>query len=129
MTDPSAGLSARERQVMDIVYRLRKATAADVERELERPPTNATVRSILRSLEAKGHLTHGRSGATFVYRPVHSRESVERGVLSHVVRTFFDGSAADAVAALVGRGEGLSEEERTRVTDVLRGLEEEEGAS
>ena len=126
MTDPSAGLSARERQVMDIVYRLREATATDVEVEMTRPPTNATVRSILRTLEAKGHLTHGRSGATFVYRPVRPREAAKRGALSHVVRTFFDGSAADAVAALVGRGDGLSEAERDRVSQVLRSLEAED---
>ena len=128
MPDPSAGLSARERQVMDIVYRLREATAADVQRELAHAPTNATVRSILRTLEGKGHLTHGRAGATFVYRPVHPREQVKKGALSHLVRTFFDGSAAEAIAALVGEGEGLSEEERRRVSELLQSLEEGGGA-
>jgi len=125
-TDPGAGLSAREREVMDVVYRLREVTTADVERELADPPSNATVRSILRTLEEKGWLTHRRDGVRYVYRPVESRERTRRLAVKHLVRTFFDGSVADAVAALVGRGDVLDEREQERLRELLEELEQDE---
>ncbi len=125
MSDPGAGLSAREREMMDIVHRLREVTVADVEREMVDPPSNATVRSILRVLEEKQWLQHTRDGARFVYRATESRDRTKKRALGHVVSTFFDGSISDAVAALVGRGEGrLSDRERVRVAELLRSLEE-----
>ena len=88
-TDPHAGLSAREREIMDIVFRLRQATAVDIRRQMSVPPTNATVRSTLRVLETKGWVEHSRDGARFVYGPVVSRERVKSKALGHLVRTFF----------------------------------------
>ena len=125
MTDPGAGLSAREREVMDIVYRLRAVTATDVEREMEDPPSNATVRSALRTLERKGWITHERDGLRYVYRAARSRERTRRDALRHVVRTFFDGSVAEAVSALVGRADRMDERERARIADLLARLERE----
>ena len=122
--DPQAGLSAREREMMDVIYRLRQATAVDVRREMVDPPTDATVRSTLKVLEEKGWLEHGRDGARFVYSAVQSREQVKRDALGHVVGTFFDGSAADAVAALLGRGgSGLSDRERERIAEMLKEID------
>ena len=123
--DPGAGLSAREREVMDIIHRLREASATDVEREMEQAPSNATVRSILRGLEEKEQLVHRRDGARYVYRPSQSRERVRKRALSHLVSTFFDGSPSEAVAALVGRGKRLSAKERDRLKALLKALEEE----
>ena len=124
-TDPQAGLSAREREIMDILFRLRLATAAEVRREMTDPPTDATVRSTLRVLEEKGWVGHQRDGARFMYQPIESRDRVKRRALGHVVQTFFDGSAADAVAALVGSKKGISEQERARIAELLREVEEE----
>ena len=125
-SDPSAGLSAREREVMDIVHRLGEATAAAIERDMDNAPSNATVRSILRTLESKGHLTHGRDGATFVYRAVQPKDKLKRDALSHVLRTFFNGSMAEAVASLAGRDSGLSAGERKQLADLLRDLEDQD---
>ena len=124
-SDPLAGLSAREREIMLLIYRLGEATAADVEQAMESPPTNATVRTILRSLEEKGWVTHGRDGARFVYRAMEAGSRVRRRALEHVVQTFFRGSTAEVVASLIGSSEGLAEEERARIAELLESLDGE----
>lgn len=121
--DPLAGLSAREREVMDIVLRLQEATAAQVEEELADPPSNATVRSILRTLEEKGWLEHTRDGATFVYRPTQQRTRVATHALRHLARTFFDDSPVELVSALLGSTRSLSPEEREEMAKLLRTLD------
>jgi predicted transcriptional regulator len=99
---PPLNLSRRERQIMDVVYRRGEATAADVAAELPDPPTYTTVRGLLRILEEKGHLRHREEGTRYVYFPSTPRDAAGHSVLAHVVRTFFDGSPARAMAALLG---------------------------
>ena len=110
--DPPMNLSRRERQIMDVVYRLGRATAADVTAQLADPPTYTTVRGLLRVLEGKGHLRHEQDGPRYVYLPTVPRDAAQASALSHLVRTFFGGSAEAAVAALLDlKGEDISDTE------------------
>lgn len=99
---PKSGFSRRERQIMDIVYGLGEATAAEIHERLPDPPTYTAVRGLLRVLVDKGHLQVEPDGARYLYKPVTPRETAGVSLLSHVVQTFFGGSAAAAMAALVG---------------------------
>jgi len=102
MSNPvSETLSRRERQIMDILHRLRHATAATVRDELVSPPSYSAVRALLAILEAKGHVRHDVDGPRYVYAPVAPRSAERMSALRHVVRTFFDGSTEDAVMALL----------------------------
>lgn len=122
-------LSKRERQIMDVVYRVGQATAAEVHAELPDAPTYTTVRGLLRILEEKGHLQHVEEGPRYVYRPSTPREDAGASLLSHVVSTFFDGSAAKAMAALLGSGAGkVSDAELARLAELVeRARETKEG--
>ena len=101
MTRPaSAALGRRERQILETVYRLGRATVAQVRDELPDPPSYSAVRGMLNLLESKGHLKHEADGLRYVYLPVISAGVARRRVLSDVVRTFFGGSAAEAASAL-----------------------------
>jgi predicted transcriptional regulator len=97
----SADLSRRERQIMSIVYQLGRATAAEVLGELDDPPSYSAVRSHLRILEEKGHLRHEQDGPRYVFLPTLPRDRARLGALRQVLQTFFDGSASQAVAALL----------------------------
>lgn len=99
--DLAAYLSRRERQVMDVIYRLGEATVAEVIGQLPDPPTNPAVRAVLRALEEKGWLTHEQRGAQYLYRPVLPRSSASRRALRRLVDTFFDGSPEKALIALL----------------------------
>jgi predicted transcriptional regulator len=101
MPDSATQLSRRERQIMDVIYRRGQATAADVLQDIPDPPSYSAVRALLRLLEDKGHVRHEQDGPRYVYLPTVNRERARRSALTHVVRTFFDGSATDAVAALL----------------------------
>jgi predicted transcriptional regulator len=116
-----AVLSRRERQIVDILYRRGRATAAEVMEELPGDSTYSTVRTQLRVLEEKGHVRHDQDGQRYVYSPAVPRGTVRRSALKHLVETFFDGSVEQAVAALLG-GEGsrLSEEQLDRIEDLLK---------
>lgn len=94
--------SRRERQIMDAVYKLGEATAAEVLAEIADPPSYSSVRALLRVLVDKGHLRHHEDGPRYVYAPTVSREKASVGALKQVVNTFFDGSASQAVSALLG---------------------------
>lgn len=94
-------LSRRERQIMSIVYRLGAATAAEVRALLDDPPSYSAVRSHLRILEDKGHLRHDQDGPRYVYAPTLPRDRARLGALRQVLHTFFEGSASQAVAALL----------------------------
>ena len=109
-------LSRRERQIMDILYRRGRATAADVMREMPGEPNYSTVRTQLRVLEEKGHVRHEEEGPRYVYSPAVPRSSARRSALKHLVRTFFDGSPEQVVAALLG-GEAakISDEDLARI--------------
>src|SRR5687767_7322979 len=95
-------LSRRERQIMDILYRKGRATAAEIMKEMPGDPSDSTVRTQLRVLEAKGHVKHEEEGLRYAYMPVVPRRAVRKSALRHVVDTFFDGSAEKVVAALLG---------------------------
>ena len=109
-------LSRRERQIMDILYRRRRATAAEVMADLPGEPSDSTVRTQLRVLEQKGHVRHEEQGLRFVYMPAVARSAARKSALKHLVETFFDGSAEKTVAALLG-GEAarLSDDELRRI--------------
>jgi len=114
-------LSRRERQIMDIIYRLGRATSAEVRAQLPDAPTYTTVRGLLRILEEKGHLRHEEEGTKFVYYPSLAREKAGNSILSHIVRTFFDDSAANAMAAMLGNsGRSLSATELERLSDLVK---------
>jgi predicted transcriptional regulator len=97
----STHLSRRERQIMDILYRLGSATAAETRENLPDAPSYSAVRALLRILEDKGHLKHDYDGPRYVFTPVVSRPAAQKSALRQMVRTFFDGSATQAVAALL----------------------------
>ena len=113
-------LSRRERQIMDILFRRGRATAADVMAELPSVPSYSTVRTQLRVLEQKGHVRHEQEGLRFIYTPVVARQTARKFALRHVIETFFDGSPEKAVAALLG-GEAtkLSDEELDRIASLI----------
>lgn len=122
-----AVLSRRERQIMDILYELGRATAADVMKALPGEPSDSTVRTQLRVLENKGHVRHEEDGAKYVYLPVVPRRVVRKSALKHVMNTFFDGSAEKVVAALLGaEGGRLSDEELDRIAELVEKARAEE---
>jgi BlaI family transcriptional regulator, penicillinase repressor len=118
-TDPVA-LTRRERQIMDILYRRGRATAVEVMNDLPETPHYSTVRTQLRVLEEKGHVSHEEHGLRYVYVPAVPRRAARKSALRHLVDTFFDGSAEQVVAAVLG-GEGskLSEEELDRIAELV----------
>ena len=106
---------------MDVVYMLGTATAADVHERLDDAPTYTTVRGLLRVLERKGHLAHTEEGPRYVYRPTAPRDEAGLAHLRHVVRTFFDGSATNALAALLGHNpRQLASEDLERLEALIR---------
>ena len=123
-----AVLSRRERQIMDILFRRGRATAADVMEELPGEPSYSTVRTQLRVLEEKGHVRHELDGVRFVYMPVLARQAARKSALRHLVDTFFDGSSEQAVAALLG-GEGarLTDEQLDRIARMIARARKEGG--
>ena len=108
----ATNLSRRERQIMDILYRLGSATAAEIKENLPDAPSYSAVRSLLRILEDKGHLRHQYDGPRYIFTPIVSRPAAQKSALRQIVRTFFDGSATQAVAALLDMSaRDLSDEE------------------
>ncbi len=113
-------LTRRERQIMDALYRLERASVAEVLSQLDGKPHYSTVRAQLRVLEEKGHVQHEEDGLRYVYVPCVPREVARRSALQHLVETFFEGSTEKAVAALLG-GEVLriSSEELDRLASLI----------
>jgi predicted transcriptional regulator len=113
-------LSRRERQIMNVVYSKGKATAAEVLDGLPDPPSYSAIRALLRVLEEKGHLRHEQDGPRYVFLPTVPRDKARRSALRHLVQTFFEGSTAQAVAALLGEsGSNLSDEELDRLSTLI----------
>ena len=127
MADPIAHkLSRRERQIMDLLYRRGSATAAEVLDGLPEPPGYSAVRAMLRTLEEKGFVTHREEGPRYVYTPTVGRDAARRSALAHLVQTFFDGSAANAAAALLDlQGRDLTREEVDRLSRLIEQSEKE----
>ena len=115
-----AKLSRRERQIMDIIFELGQATAAEVLKKLPDPPSYSAVRAMLRILEEKGHLKHHQVGPRYVYQPTLSRQDARDSAIERVVRTFFDGSTEQAMAALLDLSSAdMSEHELDRLQQMI----------
>ena len=121
MTKPStATFTRREREIMDILYRRERATAAEVLEDMTNAPTYSAVRALLRILEDEGHIKHVQDGPRYVYLPAVARSDARKSALSHVVATFFDGSVEEAVVALVESSRAkLSKEELERLSQLI----------
>jgi predicted transcriptional regulator len=119
-------LTKRERQIMDALYRLGRATAGEIMEAVAGAPSYSTVRTQLRVLEAKGHVRHEEHGLRYVYVPTVPRHSARKSALKHLVDTFFDGSSAKVVAALLG-GEGakVSDEDLARIAEMVASARKE----
>src|SRR6476646_4752603 len=124
---PHAALTRRERQIVDILYRRGRATASEVMGDLPGEPSYSTVRTQLRVLEDKGHVRHEEDGMRYVYVPATPRRAARKSALRHLVDTFFDGSAEQTVAALLG-GEAsrLSDAELRRIVELVEKARKEE---
>ena len=120
-TRTPALLTKRERQIMDVLYRLGRATAAEIMDCIPKGPGNSTIRTQLRVLETKGHVRHEEEGLRYVYLPTVPRHAARKSALRHLVDTFFEGSSAKAVAALLG-GEAsrVSDEELARIAELVK---------
>jgi predicted transcriptional regulator len=118
---PAADLGRRERQILEAVYRLGRATVSEVRVELSDPPTYSAVRGMLNILEDKGHLKHVVDGLRYVYMPVVDSAEARRSALAHVVRTFFGGSTAEAASALFDLPDGRhSREELAHLSRLVK---------
>ena len=120
-------LGRRERQIMNVIFQLGEASVSDVLAQLPDPPSYSSVRTMIRHLESKGLLKHRRDGMRYVYRPTQSRESASRKALRSLLNTFFAGSPADAVAAILDEsGQKLSDEDFQRLQDLIDQARSEE---
>jgi predicted transcriptional regulator len=114
-------LSKRERQIMDALYRLGRATVAEILERMHTAPSYSTVRAQLRVLEEKGHVRHEDHGLRYVYMPNVPRHAARKTALKHLVDTFFDGSPANLMTALLGSdGSKLSDDELDRITRLIK---------
>jgi BlaI family penicillinase repressor len=114
-------LSRRERQIMEIIFARGESTAAEVSEALPDAPSYSAVRALLRILEEKGHLKHREDGKRYVFLPTEPVEKASRSALRQVVQTFFEGSLASAVAALVdAKDANVSDEELKRLEAIIK---------
>ncbi|MFN7998153.1 MAG: BlaI/MecI/CopY family transcriptional regulator [Bryobacteraceae bacterium] len=123
---PARTLSRRERQMMDILYRRGRATAAEIHHQLPDPPTYSAVRAKLRVLEEKGHVRHEEQALRYVYLPTVPRDKAKQSALRHLVETFFDNSAEQAITALLHlKTGGLSREHLDRLSTLIESAKKE----
>jgi predicted transcriptional regulator len=128
--DTRADLGRRERQIVEAVYRLGRASVADVRANIDDPPSYSAVRGMLNLLEEKGHLRHEVDGLRYIYVPVVAASQARRSAMAHVVRTFFAGSAADAASALLELpGRTWSREDLERLSALVHSALHEEKRS
>lgn len=113
---------------MDAVYRLGEASVAEVRSALADPPSYSAVRTMIRLLESKGHLEHRRDGVRYVYRPAHPPEAARASALRHLMQTFFAGSAAAAVEAILDPSVArLSDDDLARLERIIQQARDREG--
>src|SRR5215471_15721926 len=125
--DATGQFGRRERQIMEILYRLGKASVAEVRANLPDPPTYSAVRGMLNLLEEKGHVKHQRDGIRYVYVPAIAPGKARQSALRHLVSTFFDGSTLAAATALLDMSENrLSPEEKQQLAELIARREQEE---
>jgi predicted transcriptional regulator len=119
-------LSRRERQIMDIIYEHGEASAAQVLNRLPNPPSYSAVRALLRILEEKGHLSHRQEGPRYMFTPTVPRKTARENALKDLLKTFFNNSAEEAVAALLDLSEDpLSDEDYRRILELIEEAREE----
>jgi len=119
-------LSRRERQIMDLLYEREKASVQEVMDGIADPPSYSAVRAMLRTLEEKGRVTHVEDGRAYIYQPTIRKDAARQGALSHLLKTFFDGSTEKAVAALLDlKGTRLSQAELDRVAVLVEQAKQE----
>jgi BlaI family transcriptional regulator, penicillinase repressor len=119
-------LGRRERQIMDTIHQLGEASVGDVLERLPDPPSYSAVRTMMRLLEEKGYLKHRRDGMKYVYRPTEAPGEARRSALQHLLKTFFGGSAGDAVAAVLDlSGDRISPEELDRLARLIEDARKE----
>jgi len=124
--DELAGLSRRERQIMDFLFQRGKASVGEVMDGIPDPPGYSAVRATLRTLEQKGRVSHEEDGRAYVYRPTLRRDAARKSALTHILKTFFDNSAEQAVAALLElKGPRISEAELERVSRLVENAKKE----
>ena len=124
--DDYGDLSRRERQIMDIVYRIGSATATEVRAALPDPPSYSAVRAMLRILEEKGHLKHEQDGPRYVFHATLPVETARRSALRGLLRTFFDNSLEEAVATLLDvSASSLSKKELDRLARMIEDARKE----
>lgn len=117
-------LGAREREILDIMFELGEGSVSDVLARMADPPSYSAVRTMIRLLETKGFLKHARrEGTRYIYRPTQSRAAASQSALRHVLRTFFGGSAPDAVAAIFD-AEHLSADDLERIEQLIEDARE-----
>ena len=113
-------LGRRERQILEIVFRLGEASVGEVLNQMSDPPAYDSVRTMLRLLESKGFVSHRQEGTKYVYRPTQSRSTASRTALSHLMKTFFENSLADTMAAAFDlKSDKLTEEELSRLESLI----------
>lgn len=118
---PEDTLSRRERQIMDVIYRLKQATVSDVLDQMEDPPGYNSVRVTLGILEKKGKLRHKKDGQKFIYLPTVSREKARRSAMERLLRTFFEGSAPHAVSTLLDiQGDVISDDDLNEISAMIQ---------
>jgi len=119
-SQPHNDLSRRERQIIDILYSQGRATAAEVQAALPEPPSYSAVRAMLRILEEKGHVRHEQDGPRYVYLPTVGRDNAKKSAMRHMLQTFFDGSAEQAISSLLGDPAArLSDAELDRLASLI----------
>ena|SRR2546423_1564159 len=119
-------LGRRERQIMDVIYRLGRASVAEVRKNLPDPPTYSAVRAMLGFLEDKGLLRHEREGMRYIYLPTVDARQARHSALQHMVKTFFNGSPAQAAAALMEMNDKqLSADEIKRLSEAIKKAKQE----
>lgn len=124
--EDTTGLSRRERQIMDFLYQHGKASVGEVMEGISDPPSYSAVRATLRTLEQKGRVSHVEDGRAYIYQPVVRQEAARRTALTHILKTFFDNSAEQAMAALLElKGPRLSRSELDRVAAMVEQAKKE----
>lgn len=118
-------LGARERQIMDAVFSMGEASVGEVQQNLPNAPSYSSVRTMLRLLESKGLLRHREEGNKYVYRTTESKDSTSRKAIKHLVKTFFQGSPSDAVAAMLS-SQRISADDLDRIESLIHDARQEE---
>jgi BlaI family penicillinase repressor len=121
-------VSRRERQILDVLYRTGRATVGEIQQSIPNPPGYSAVRTLLRILEEKRHVRHEQEGTRYVYLPRIERDRAKRSAMRHLMDTFFEGSATQAIAALIDEdSKTLSSEDWQRLADMIERARKEGG--